>query len=107
MECEHQADLPAVHRRRDASAYQLRKKIARRQRLPAPMAVCPNQCWAMDFMSDKLAHGRSFRIFTGVDQFTRECVALEADRSMNGAKVAAALTRPGPASGCSGEHHSG
>ena len=34
----------------------------------------PNQCWSMDFVSDKLADGRSFRILTVVDQFTRECV---------------------------------
>jgi putative transposase len=71
----------------------LRKKIARRQRLPAPVALQTNQCWAMDFVSDKLADGRSFRVFTVVDQFTRECIALESDRSMNGLKVAAVLTR--------------
>jgi putative transposase len=68
-----------------------RKKIARRQRIPAPIASRRNQCWSMDFVSDKLADGRSIRIFTVVDQFTRECVALKADRSMNGAKVATAL----------------
>lgn len=69
-----------------------RKKIARRHRVPQPLAVRPNQCWSMDFVSDKLADGRPFRIFTVVDQFTRECVWLEADRSMTGAKVAVALT---------------
>ena len=69
-----------------------RKKIARRQRLPAPMAARRNQCWAMDFVSDKLADGRSFRILTVVDQFTRECVALQADHSMNGGKVTEVMT---------------
>jgi len=48
------------------------------------VAVRPNQCWSMDFVSDRLADGRSFRILTLVDQFTRECVGLEADRSMTG-----------------------
>jgi putative transposase len=47
----------------------------------------------MDFVSDKLADGRSFRILTVVDQFTRECVGLEADRSMTGMKVAQTLER--------------
>jgi putative transposase len=47
----------------------------------------------MDFVSDKLADGRAFRILTIVDQFTRECVGLEADRSMSGAKVVDALHR--------------
>lgn len=44
-------------------------------------------------MSDKLADGRSFRILTVIDQFTRECVWLEADRQMTGMKVAQALER--------------
>jgi putative transposase len=70
-----------------------RKKMARRERSPRPMATRPNECWSMDFVSDKLADGRSFRILTVVDQFTRECVWLEADRSLTGTKVAAALTK--------------
>ena len=70
-----------------------RKKIARRQRVPQPQALRPNSCWSADFVSDKLADGRSIRILTVVDQFTRECIWLEADRSMNGPKVVAALTR--------------
>ena len=70
-----------------------RKKIARRQRVPQQQARRPNQCWSADFVSDKLVDGRSIRILTVVDQFTRECVWLEADRSMNGPKVVEALTR--------------
>jgi len=71
-----------------------RRKMARRQRAAtSAMASRPNQCWSMDFVSDKLADGRSFRILTVVDQFTRECVGLEADRSMTGMKVAQALER--------------
>jgi len=42
-----------------------------------------NQCWSADFVSDKPADGRSYRILTVVDQFTRECVPLEADRSLH------------------------
>jgi putative transposase len=70
-----------------------RRKIARRQRVALPMATAGNERWSMDFVSDKLADGRSFRILTVVDQFTRECVCLEADRSMTGMKVAQALER--------------
>lgn len=70
-----------------------RKKIARRQRVPQAQAAGPNQCWSADFVSDKLSDGRTIRILTVIDQFTRECVWLEADRSMSGPKVAAALTR--------------
>jgi len=53
----------------------------------------PNRCWSMDVVSEKLADGRSFRILTVGDQFTRECVWLEADRSMTLRKVTAALTK--------------
>lgn len=68
-----------------------RKRVARRYRMPAPVASHPNQCWSMDFVSDKLADGRGFRILTVVDQFTRECIALEAERSMSGARVVEAM----------------
>ena len=47
----------------------------------------------MDFVSDRLADGRGFRILTVIDQFTRECVSLEAERSLSGAKMAEALQR--------------
>ena len=71
-----------------------RRKMARRQRaMSADVAVRRNQRWSMDFVSDKLADGRSFRILTVLDQFTRECVALRADRSVTGNKVAQALDR--------------
>ena len=67
-----------------------RRKVARRQRVTPVMAVHPDQCWSMDFVSDRLSDGRTFRILTVVDQFTRECVWLEPDRSMSGAKVVTA-----------------
>ncbi len=70
-----------------------RKKISRRDRVPQSQATAPNQCWSADFVSDKLADGRSIRILTVVDQFTRECICLKADRSMNGPKVVASLTQ--------------
>lgn len=70
-----------------------RRKVARRQRVPTSGATCANQCWSMDFVSDKFADGRSFRILTVIDQFTRECVALEADRAMTGKKVSEVLER--------------
>ena len=70
-----------------------RKEISRRQRVAQGLASRPNQCWSADFVSDKLADGRSYRILTVVDQFTRECIALEADRSLHGSHVVAALKR--------------
>jgi putative transposase len=68
-----------------------RRKIARPSAWGHSDRDGPNQCWSMDFMSDKFADGRSFRILTVVDQFTREFVCLEADRAVTGMKVAQAL----------------
>jgi len=70
-----------------------RRKIACRQRGTIATATAPNQCWSMDLMSDKLADGRWFRILTVVDQYTRECICLEADRAITGMTVAQALER--------------
>ena len=47
----------------------------------------------MDFMVDTLADGRGFRTLNIVDDFTRECVAIEVDRSLPGARVVRVLDR--------------
>lgn len=70
-----------------------RKKLARRSRAATPKATRPNQKLSMDFMSAKLLDGRWFRVLPVIDQFTRECLALVADRALNGHKVALALSQ--------------
>jgi putative transposase len=62
-------------------------KRAVRLRVGLAEATRPNQRWSMDFVSDRLANGRWFRILTVVDQFTRECLCAYADRSQTGEKV--------------------
>ena len=47
----------------------------------------------MDFTLDTLADGRAFRTLNIVDDFTRECVAIEVDRSLPGLRVARVLDR--------------
>jgi transposase InsO family protein len=47
--------------------------------------------WSLDFVSDQLTDGRRFRILTVVDDCTRECLALVADTSLSGARVAREL----------------
>jgi len=47
----------------------------------------------MDFVSDRLADGRWFRILTVVDQYTRECLCVHPERSQTGRKVADQLTK--------------
>jgi len=70
----------------------MRRKRRRRsgQRGVAPVvqaATRPNQRWGMDFVSDTLAMGRTFRVLTIVDEYTRECPAIEADTSLPGLRV--------------------
>lgn len=75
----------------------LRRK--KRKRIPASLRVVlpgpdrPNQRWSMDFVSDALASGRKFRSLTIVDDFTRECPAIEVDTSLCGLRVARVLDR--------------
>ena len=68
-----------------------RTKAAGRARVPQTVATAPNQRWSMDFMSERVADGRWFRILTVVDQFTRECLCLLAAQSLTGEKVTQAL----------------
>lgn len=44
-------------------------------------------------MRDNLADGRPFRTLNIVDDFTRECLAIEVDRSLPGARVVRVLER--------------
>lgn len=68
-----------------------RKKLASRPRVSPPLASRVNERWSMDFMVDQLADGRRIRLFTVIDVFTRECLALKVARSIPARDVAAAL----------------
>jgi putative transposase len=70
-----------------------RKKRSTHVRVPLPEPTRPNQRWSMDFVSDRLADGRWFRILTVVDQYTRECLCVYADRSQTGGKVVVQMER--------------
>jgi putative transposase len=70
-----------------------RKKRACHLRVEMPMPERANQRWSMDFVSDRIWRGRRFRVFTIVDDYTRECLALEVDTSIGGARVARVLDR--------------
>ena len=70
-----------------------RVKSAAQVRITLPEATFANQRWSMDFVSERLADGRWFRILTILDQYTRECLCAYADRSQTGEKVAGQLDR--------------
>ncbi|WP_394358011.1 IS3 family transposase [Methylococcus mesophilus] len=70
-----------------------RKRIAgvERQIKVAPSA--PNESWSMDYVSDGLADGRRLRCLNIVDDFTKQCLAIEVDTSLPGRRVVGVLQR--------------
>ena len=70
-----------------------RKKRGSHLRVVPASAAAPNERWSMDFVADSLLDGRAFRALTVVDNFSRESLIVQADFSLTGAKVAAALDR--------------
>lgn len=50
-------------------------------------AARPNDVWAIDFVHDRTADGRHVKILAVVDEYTRECLALEANRSIQSGDV--------------------
>jgi putative transposase len=67
------------------------RKRAIGTRAPMMLPTGPNQRWSLDFVSDQLADGRRFRVLVVVDDCTRECLALVADISISGRRVAREL----------------
>jgi putative transposase len=59
----------------------------------------------MDFVSDTLAHGRTFRVLTILDEYTRECLAVEADTSLPGLRVVRVLQQLADTRGLPEEIH--
>ena len=70
-----------------------RKRIGLAERLVMPAPQAPNQSWSMDYVADALIDGRKLRALTIVDDFTRECLAIEVDTSLPGSRVVAVLER--------------
>jgi len=69
------------------------RKRAIGTRAPMLLPLGPNERWSLDFVSDQFTDGRRFRILTVVDDCTRECLALLADTSLSGVRVARELDR--------------
>lgn len=76
----------AVKRRRG-------RKRATGTREPMPVPDAPSKRWSLDFVSDVFGAARRFRILAVIDDCTRECLALVADTSLSGMRVARELDR--------------
>jgi putative transposase len=82
-----------VYRDLGLSVRRNRRKRLQRMLRPRPILTAPNQEWAIDFASDVAASGHRVRIFSVVDSYTRECLALEVDRSLPSRRVTRVLAR--------------
>ena len=77
---------------------QLRMRVRRRKhhalhRGSAPAPTGPRERWSMDFVHDTLADGRTFRILTVVDHWSRHSPLLDVAPRQSGQTVGAALDR--------------
>lgn len=70
-----------------------RKKTVSRRRVSLPRPKRINRIWSMDFVHDRLACGRKFRMLTIVDYFSRESVAIEIDHGLKAQEVIRCLSR--------------
>ena len=83
-----------VHRLyREAGLMIRRKKRKHCVRTGKPLVerTAANQEWALDFVHDAVECGRTIRVLTVVDAYTRECLALEVDTSFASRRVTRVL----------------
>lgn len=77
-----------------------RKRLWQRPK-PLVPAIRPNERWSIDFVADQLGSGRRFRVFTIMDDYTRQWPMTIVDTSISGSRLVRALeelakTRPLP-----------
>ena len=71
--------------------YKSKKKRPSHARVPIAKPEKLNQCWSMDFISDRLDNGQQSRILAVIDLFSRECLILKVGTSLTGAHVVKSL----------------
>lgn len=83
----------------------LAKKRPKRKRAAMPKAEVvkagrADQVWTYDFVFDRVVRGRRLKMLTLVDEYTRECLAVEAAVSITSADVRRVLERVCSTRGC-------
>lgn len=68
-----------------------RRKRAAMVRVPTPIPQRTDERWSMDFVRDTLVDGRPFRVWTVIDDATRECPMLLVERSLPAGRITDAL----------------
>jgi len=83
--------LYRIYREEHLAVRRLKRKRLVRPAAPVAELTRANQEWAMDFVMDGLATGRAVRALTVVDEYTRECLAIEVDSCLSSRRVTRAL----------------
>ena len=75
-------------------------KQTRRRRMGSGESSCavrradqPNQVWSYDFLMDRTEDGRQLKLLPVVDEYTRECLSIEVERSVTSKQVLQLLSR--------------
>lgn len=58
-----------------------------------PGAVRPNAVWSYDFVHDQMVDGRGLKLLCVIDEYTRECLAIEVGASLRAQDVILTLSR--------------
>ena len=69
-----------------------RRRVATGRPRPVP-ATGPNQVWAYDFVFDACANGQQLKCLTVIDEFTRECLAIDVAGSIRSGRVIEVLSQ--------------
>jgi putative transposase len=83
--------LYRLYREEHLAVRRLRRKRLLRPAAPVAQLTRANQEWAMDFVMDGLATGRAVRALTAVDEYTRECLAIEVDSCLSSRRATRVL----------------
>jgi len=93
----HAMSTDRAHRLWRLHKLQVPKKRPRRRvatSRPRPLApVAMGQVWAYDFVFDACANGQQLKCLTVVDEFTRECLAIDVAGSIRSGRVIEVLSK--------------
>lgn len=89
---DFKVNLKCVYRLWKQEHLSLPKRRPRKIRAPATVGILPkaekaNQVWTYDFVFDQSLSGKSLKMLTLIDEFTRECLAVEVGISIKSERV--------------------
>jgi putative transposase len=89
--------IDRAHRLWRCAGLQVPRKRPRRRisgSRPRPLApTCVGEMWAYDFVFDACANGQQLKCLTVIDEFTRECLAIDVAGSIRSARVIEVLAK--------------